>query len=48
MESISAPDLQSSDAKCAGPHVVTGPAPKRAYTYRRDARSATWPRKMPS
>ena len=21
----------SSDAKCAGPHVVTGPAPKRVY-----------------
>jgi hypothetical protein len=38
----------SFDAKCAGPHVVTGPAPKRAYTYRRDARFATWPSKMSS
>jgi len=31
----------------AGPHVVTGPAPKRAYTYRRGARSATWLSKTP-
>src|ERR1700745_654161 len=47
-ELVCAPDFQSSDAKCAGPHVVTGPAPRRAYTYRRSARSATWPRKTAS
>src|SRR5262249_62079752 len=33
--------------KMAGPHVVTGPAPKRAYTYRRGARAATRLSKTP-
>jgi hypothetical protein len=35
-------EFQGCDVNTPGPHAVTGSAPKRAYSYRRGARSATW------